>query len=336
MKNKKSNYTCHSLEEYNLAMNLRSNFGWGEYRIQRKLLEQGFNVKLGAIIGWIRYGKKPFNQRIVSQIPESSKHLTKEKSYVLGTLCGDGYLATGYRIGLDVCDKEFAQYFRYCLWKIYNLNPSIRLVTEKKTNFKSQKPQYCVMLVSKLAALDLLSYIPSFKTFEWGVPEQVKEASLEIKAMFIKGFADSEGSVKNRSLNREIYLFSGNSKGLKEVQQLLTHFSINSFFSKRGATVFSLRTGDYRSLKNYYDNVGFIIKRKQEKLEAGLKRYKRKGIRKYSLGIKKLAVDMLSNGYNYQDVGTVLNTSYANIHDWKKATENPNYYKDRWKKSKLK
>jgi len=152
--------------------------------------------------------------------------------------------------------------------------------------------------------------------------------------MFIKGFADSEGSVKNRHRNRELILCSGNLNGLKEIQQLLQNLSIGSSFTRRRDKVFSLRISDYKSLKIFFEQIGFVIKRKQEKLEAGLARYKRKGIRKYSLGIKKLALDMLENGHNYQEIGNMLNTSYANVHDWRKADKNPDYYKEKWQRWK--
>lgn len=277
--------------------------------------------------------KIPYN---LTQIPASSFKLTPEKAYLLGTLCGDGYLSTGYRIGLGVIDKEFAQYFRYCLWKVYGVVPSINLRIIKPNNMtRNPKPRYVVMSIAKLVVLDLLRYSKSFKTFEWEVPEQIKEASKEIQAMFIKGFADSEGSVKNRHRNRELILCSGNRASLMEIQEiLLKTFEIKSSLRKLKNNVFVLNTSDYKSLKIFYDQIGFVIKRKQDKLRAGLTRYKRKGIRKYSSGFKQLAVDMLNNGYNHYQIGNLLNTSYANVHDWEKAAKNSDYYKDKWRKYK--
>ncbi|MFH1682568.1 MAG: LAGLIDADG family homing endonuclease [Candidatus Woesearchaeota archaeon] len=336
MKNKKSSYTCHSLPEYELAMKLRKERGWGEKKICQELLKYGYPTKPGAVIGWIRYNKKPFNHRLITQIPESSKELTLEKAYIMGTLCGDGYISTGYRLGLDVCDEDFADYFQCCLETVYNIKCSKTVRKRKSFSFTpTPKPQYCIMLVSKLVVLDLNQYTPSFKTFEWAVPEEIKMASPEIQAMFIKGFADSEGSVKNRHRNREIVLTSGNSRGIKAIQKLLLDtFKINAYLVKRNDTVFLLYISDYKSLDLFQKNIGFIIKRKQEKLEAGLKRYKRKGIRKYSPGIKHLALDMLRHGMNHQEIGKLLNTSYANIHDWEKAAKDPDYYHKRWVKWK--
>jgi DNA endonuclease len=332
MKNKKSTYTCHSLKEYNIVMNLRRTRNLGECRIQRELHKGGYEVKKGTIAGWIRGGKKPFNSIILTQIPVSSFALSKEKAYILGALCGDGFITTGYRVGLGVTDKDFAEYFKYCLNEVFQIPVSVRLIPRRKTNFCSMsKVRHSVVLVSKLVALDLFSYASSFKTFEWKVPNAIQQASITIKASFLRGFADSEGSVKNRPRNRELYLCSGNHFALKQIKNLLTNsFGIKAAMSKRKNNVYILRTSDYLSLNKFYKEIGFTIERKQKKLKAGLARYKRKGIRQYSLGFKELALDMLQNNYNHQEVGRLLNTSHANVHDWQKASKNSNYYKQRY------
>ena len=40
------------------------------------------------------------------------------------------------------------------------------------------------------------------------------------------------------------------------------------------------------------------------------------------------------NGYNYQEIGKILNTSYANVHDLEKAAKNSDYYKEKYQKWK--
>lgn len=337
MKNKKSLYTCHSLSEYNAVIELRNTFSWGEDRIQRKLMEQGINIKQGAIIGWIRGNKRPFLDHLLTPIPESSKELSVEKAYILGVLCGDGYISTGYRIGLAVCDKEFADYFRYCLEQVYSVKPSFTIKQPPSNNFcLTPKPQHNIMLVSKLVATDLVKYHPSYKTFEWTVPEQIIAASKDIQASFIRGFADSEGSVKNRHRNREIILCSGNIQGLDDIRKMLLEtFGINSYYNRRKNSVFVIAIGDYRSLDIFRNEIGFIIRSKQEKLEAGLAYYKRKGLRKYSLETKQRALEMLQEGKTYVEIGKLLGTSYANIHDWEKAAKDPEYYRKRYQKWKV-
>ena len=254
----------------------------------------------------------------LNKIPKSSKKLTKEKAYILGTLCGDGWISTGYRIGLKVVDKDFAEHFRNCLKKAYPINCSISKRTIKPNNYcENPKVSYVVSMVSKLVVQDLNKYSETFKTKEWMVPRQILNSSQEIQAQFIKGFADSEGSVKNRHRNREIILCSGNYKGIKDIQRILINtFGMNSYYSIRKNGVHILATSDYRSLKIFYDEIGFIIKRKMSNLEQGLARYKRKGIRKYSKEFKQLAMELMQQGLTYSQVGKLMGTSPANIYDW--------------------
>lgn len=335
MKNKKQNYTCHSQEEYDLAIEFRKKFGFGEYKISKKLAEQDIFVKPRTIASWIREGKKPFNSKIVTQTPKDAHKLTKEKAYILGVLCGDGYITTCYRVGLTTIDRDFIEFFQCCLSKVYGIKPRINS-RERITNFViNPKPQYELLLSSKNIVTDLLRYTNSYKTFEWKVSLEIKNAPKEIQAMFIKGFADSEGSIRIRERNSELTLCSGNESGLKEIQGiLLKNFKVKSSFIKRKDNVCIITSSDYVSLNNFYYYIGFVIQRKQNILMSGLKKYRRKGLRKYSQGFKVLAVDMLRNSYTHKEVSEILNTSGANIYDWEKAIENKHYYKEKWQKQK--
>src|SRR3989338_2298715 len=215
MKNKKSSYICHGLPEYTLAMKLRQKHGWGAKKISAELRKQGFHID-GAVAGWIYDGKKPFLDTLITKIPEKSFILTLEKAYILGTLCGDGFVTTNYLVGLNVCDREFAEYFQFCLKSVYEIMVPLLKKKSRSTNFcVNPKQQYVLLLRSKRVVEDLLSYTQSFKTFEWTVPEVIKLASKDIQSSFIRGFADSEGSVKNRHRNRELTLCSGNFEGLR-------------------------------------------------------------------------------------------------------------------------
>ena len=165
-------------------MGLRKNFGWGPTKISSFLFNKGINVKEGAIIGWIHKNKKPFEEVLIKKIPEESKILTEDKAYILGVLCGDGYLVFQkekgrYLIGLDVCDEDFADEFRRCLKNVYELLPSKKMKEGRATNFSDNpKPRYCINLTSKLVVQDLLRYSKSFKTKEWTIPEEILNANL--------------------------------------------------------------------------------------------------------------------------------------------------------------
>ena len=100
-----------------------------------------------------------------------------------------------------------------------------------------------------------------------GFPEQIKNVSKEIISEFIKGFADSEASVRLRKGQSEISISSGNIEGLKDLQKLLKDvYEIRSYVRKQKETVFVLCISNYISLLKYYNEIGFIIKRKQDNL----------------------------------------------------------------------
>jgi hypothetical protein len=120
-------YNKHNIEDYNKAIELRRKLGWGAKKISSFLSKQNIIIKKGAIDGWIYHNKKPFMEIIINKIPESSKLLTKEKAYILGVLCGDGYIrihknGRSFLVGLDVTDEDFADEFKKCLKKYINFH----------------------------------------------------------------------------------------------------------------------------------------------------------------------------------------------------------------------
>jgi len=274
----KNKYTLNPIETYKIVMDLRKNHKrFGLKKIKKQLDNLNIKASNGAIRGWIYHNKKPFVTKIIKQISNNSNKLTKEKAYVLGTLCGDGYISTEYRIGLSVIDKEFTEYFKYCLEKVYGVKCSFAIRNRKFTSFSnSPKPQYVVSLVSKLVVQDLNRYSKSFKGKEWLIPNQVTNASKEIQASFIKGFADSEGSVRFRKSQSEITLCSGNRKGLEEIRVVLEkNFNIHTYLRENGSGVPILAITKYNLLKRFYDEIGFVIQRKQNNLKKALESYRR-------------------------------------------------------------
>ncbi len=318
----KNKYTLNPVETYKIVVGLRKKHRrFGLKKIKKQLNKLNIKASDGAIRGWIYYNKKPFVTKIIKQISENSNKLTKEKAYILGTLCGDGYTTTGHRIGLSVIDKEFAEYFKYCLEKVYGVKCSFSIRNREFTSFSnSPKPQYVVSLVSKLVVQDLNRYSTSFKSKEWSVPNKILNNSKEIQAAFIKGFADSEGSVRFRKGQSEITLCSGNRKSLEMVKGILkNNFKINSYSGKRNSSTQVIVVTKYVCLKKFHDEIGFIIKRKQDRLEQALNSYKRKGIKRYPKEIKLKAINMLKKGLNHREIAKILGTNHTNIYDWEKA-----------------
>lgn len=318
---KKKKYTLNPIETYDIVMKLRNERKrWGAKRIKKYLDEKEISSSIGAIRSWIYYNRKPFVVKIITQIPESSKELTKKKAYILGTLCGDGYVTTGYRVGLDVCDKEFAEYFKYCLEKVYEVRCSIYKKVQKTTNFcATPKAQYKVMLVAKLVVKDLQRYSKSFKSKEWKVPEQIINAPKDIQAAFISGLSDSEASVRFRKGQSEIYICSGNIAPLIIIKEILrNNFYIDTHLEKANSGVVKIVITKYVCLKRFHDEIGFIIKRKQENLKRALASYKRKGIERYPKEFKLKSMNLLKQGLKHREIARLLGTNHTNIYDWEK------------------
>lgn len=316
-------YRTHTLEEYNEVIRLKREFGWGPTKIFSFLSKKGFNISYGAIYDWIHTNKKPFQDKILTKISQQSKFLNKEKAYILGVLCGDGYIrihkSGHFLVGLDVCDEDFADEFRKCLKEVYGILPSKNLRESRPTNFcKTPKKRYAINLTSKLVVMDLLKYSSSFKTFEWEVPKEILESGLEVKSAFIRGLFDSEGSASlDKSGGVYLSVCSGNKSSLLKVKEILKNeFNIDlSVVYDR--SIIKLKSAGYKNVKNFYDYIGFTIKRKQDNLTLGLSTYKRKGVRRYSLEFKKRALNLLDKYKDPMFVANLVGTNTGNIYDWK-------------------
>lgn len=285
-------YITHTLEEYNEVTKLKK-LGLGPTQIHSLLLKKGINIKYNTMYDWIHYNKKPFQEKILSKIPVESKLLTKEKAYVLGVLCGDGYIrihkSGQFLVGLNVCDEDFADEFRRCLQVVYRLNPSKNLRKVRFTNYtNTPKPSYYINLTSKLVVMDLLRYAKSFKTKDWKVPKEIINSDLEIKSAFIRGIFDSEGSITlKKPSGAYLTVCSGNVKSLLKVRKILKNdFDINlvTYYSEKD--FLRIKSGGYDNIKNFSDKIGFTIQRKKRVLERALSNFKIKSDNYISLDIK--------------------------------------------------
>lgn len=310
-------------------MRLRSeNLRCGVKTISDHLIKVGMFATKAAIQNWIYRGKKPFNEVILHKIPETAKELSKEKAYVLGVLCGDGWLTTKYRIGLEVRDKDFIDYFQLCLERVYNLRCGRSIRPERLKMICGRmcrsREQQVLTLTSKRVVEDLLRYLPSFRTFDWRVPDAIRDSDAELKSYFLRGLFDSEGCVRyRRNGYASIQLYSANFKGLTAVSSLLFSIGVRNKLYRKLDNYFYLDIADYSSLKLYGDKIGFIIARKQGKLLSALSSYKRGSLNKYSPDLKRSALSLLTKYRDHFFVAQLLGVKdKATIYDWQKAQLN--------------
>lgn len=199
------------------------------------------------------------------KIPQSSKKLTKEKAYILGVLCGDGYISNykgiGYQITLQSIDKEFINQFSEFIYKVYNLNAKESLIKSKNLNWNDK---YQSRVCSKEVFEDLQRYNKSFKTFEWRIPKDILKSSNEIKAKFLQGFFDSEGYVNYK--HKTLTASSANFEGIEEIKKLLDSLNIKSgIFNYKSRRIKVVFIRGKKSIELFNKLIGFIIIRKKGK-----------------------------------------------------------------------
>ena len=216
-------------------------------------------VEIGDAVA-VSFGQRMFGQR---------QEVDVETAYLLGILTGDGNLSVSSRVGLTNTDSELIQFFekyvekRYAEAKIYKKGKYDYIVT----NWRFKKDLYKAGM----------SYLLSF---DKEVPESVTLGSREVVSAFIRGLFDADGHMQK---TRSTVEYTSVSRTLiRQVQMMLLNLGIISSLQikdkieKAGRRqVYRLTiTGDY--LSEYEKDIGFGIKRKQERLEAMTDRIKGK------------------------------------------------------------
>ncbi len=257
-------------EAYKLALKLRKEKGWGYRRISREI-EKKLGIKIPAytVRGWICRGCVP------NIIPI---RIDKELGYIIGTLMSDG--TRNIRIKLCVKDKDYAEHFSKALEK----------VTEKKYQVKEKRGVYIV----SLRGTPLLYLVNSrlWKLIAYLYPKE-----------YLQGLFDGDGGVivgvrtkKRFEFEVIVHLTNSNLQLLEFVRKLLKErFEIESTINlKQEKKEISKPVGNectkkrscwrlcirkQKDIIKFYENIGFRISRKQEKLRDVviiLRKYHRK------------------------------------------------------------
>lgn len=199
----------------------------------------------------------------IKELKSGFKKLTKEKARIIAHLIGDGahYITKhDYVLKYEVRDEESLDQFNDDIIQVYGLKPS----WEWNTSGITGEPIKFVRLRAKLAFEDLVKYATYFSK-DWELKPLLTNASKGIKREFLKALFDDEGSVRSKY---EIYLYSINNEGLLQIKDMLTEFKIDSKI-KSG---FGQRKNVYalivNNLKLFHKEIGFNLKRKQDKLEG--------------------------------------------------------------------
>jgi len=245
------------------------------------------------------------------RIPSSG--LTIEKAYLIGVLCGDGWLWCStkpphqtYQFGLQAVDEDFVDEFRSCVYKTYGLRASKYLLRRRRPWQDIFESRVC----SKAVCEDLKHFLPQHKTRTWRVPAEIMKANLKLKSAFIKGFFDSEGHVETRRLGAT----SINLPGLKEIQQLFQDFGIRTQIQPNRRGTFLIRLQDRKSVEIYADKLGFVIKRKNLALKKVVDGYKRRlSLREDVRALEPEINKMRAKGETYENISKKLGLSIGTV-----------------------
>ena len=141
--------------------------------------------------------------------------------YVLGTLWGDGYICKSH-CGIEVTDKDFADFFKEQIKKIYPYYIEERIIVRKIPTI-SKKALYLI----KINSQEYVRFLNNISK------EEILLMPYEFKSGFLRGMFDSEGSVTlfnlddKRKIIRVISFSQSINEGLEIVLKLLDEFELS-------------------------------------------------------------------------------------------------------------
>jgi intein-encoded DNA endonuclease-like protein len=236
----------------------------------------GVRLSKSHISYWLRGVHSPYNGRRIPSLELLEP--SEELAYMIGVVLGDGYAyrkrraIKGYRdvvVGLKAMDREFVEEFAKCLAKVLGRK-------QIRPRFRDDVGKYVVEVGSK-TLYELLK-----KPVDLDRLKKYIEHCKRCVAAFLRGFADSEGSVNKRGY---ICIYNTDQRLLIYVKELLRRLGIESTgptLNQRGTIINDPRMGKkythnkdchrlhIRASSNmsFYRYVGFTIRRKQMRLES--------------------------------------------------------------------
>jgi intein-encoded DNA endonuclease-like protein len=252
---------------YHLVLDLRKE-GFSYNQIIKTIhTEHGITLRKSHISGWINGKHKPFGYvRAFAPTPRP------ELAYVIGVSLGDGSTSSNrnysHMIKLRVIDREFASEFARCLGVLLCRSPP---GVKRREKTHSWYTGVSSLLLQRFLRQELKDLIPTVSHCD------------DCKAAFLKGFYDSEGSIRKRHL----FFYNGELDKLELVCKLLGSLGIETtgphLRGEKGGMV-SIKGHMYHVNKNQYsvyvratsltafrDKVGFTLKRKQDRLENAVR-----------------------------------------------------------------
>jgi len=178
-----------------------------------KIIQEKYNERLlkSHISEWLRDSHNPYGNVLITF---DDIKPTKELSFIIGDVAGDGYIIIrektySYIIGLKCKDVEHAMEFARCLEVVTGSKPYIGKRRDGLYVVEGYSKTLCELLKKPLDIEKLRYYI---------------EYSVETITSFLRAFFDSEGSIKK---NGKIYVYNTDLRLLNYVKELLLKLNID-------------------------------------------------------------------------------------------------------------
>ena len=179
-------------------------------------------------------------------------------AYLIGSL-RDGCFTVdekqkAYRIRIYQKSRAWLEKISDMLRKAFLKEPTFYL--DKRRNV------WCLTFSSKNAICELLSLSGyTFDQMIWLTPKWIYNEDLQIKAAYIRGFFDAEGSIETN--NVRIYIAQANKEVLEELRELLKEFGINALqihgsYIKKGTRtkMYALLIHSKKRVLDFYAKIG--------------------------------------------------------------------------------
>ncbi len=201
----------------------------------------------------IQYGSQAFgNLDLVDE----------DTAYLMGLLTGDGNMSHSSRVGLTNIDDEIITFFK-------------RFVLERFGEAKLTKNNQSYLVSNwdfKRYLYQMgMSYLLSF---DKAVPPTILQAKKAVQVKFLQGLFDADGSIGKTRAEFEYTTVS--ERMARQVQMMLLNLGVVASLNEKGRVANGYKRPVYRitltgdRLKVFGQQVGFMLTRKQQLLEAHL------------------------------------------------------------------
>ena len=199
--------------------------------------------------------------------------MNPDLAFLMGAILAEGYILINRKkkcgkIGFCNTNKEFIEAFRSSFKKVF---PDCPIYEKKRNPLSYGKKKFVsfeicsLYLVEFLKNLGLRILSPSKKQ----VPKIIFHSTKESVAAFLRGFVEGDGSILSykKGQSPTIAFISTSKKLLQEIQIILLRFGIDSFLrfdESRNNWVLLIRG---RNNFELFQTIGFVSKKKKERLE---------------------------------------------------------------------